>query len=237
MLIVPILCIGFGLDHRKASGTSLGVVMFVAAAGVAVDLISGDPAARPAILAALLVAPPAMLAARTVAPMINRLPTAVLRRIFAVVVLVVVVRLFGLPPFGAAQSDGLLAYGDMAWPMFVVLPLIGLCMGGLGTLVGIGGGLILIPALGFLFHDLTWLQCRATSLLVVAPTAFLGLQRHLDQGTAELRCVRMLAPACVVGAVVGSWVAHRADSSLFQHAFAGFLLFVGLRLLLIRRST
>jgi len=76
------------------------------------------------------------------------------------------------------------------------------------------------------------LQCRATSLLVVAPTAFMGFSRHLAHGTANLDYVRRLAPWCILGSLIGSYVAHSVDTSLFQTLFGAFLLLVAVRLFL-----
>ena len=226
ILVIPLLTGLLAIDPRVASGTSLGVIVFVAGTGVAIDLLRGG---QPALLAVLMIAPTAMFAARRVAPLITKVPVAVLRRGFAIVLFAAAAKLLGL--FGSAADDGLMVYANRGWPLFVVLPLLGLLTGSISALVGIGGGLILIPGLSFLFTDLGPLACRSTSLLIVLPTAFIGFSRHLGHGTARLDLVRFVAPTAMLGAIAGSFAASSVDTMLFQRAFGAFLVFAALRLL------
>lgn len=234
--LVPTLMFAFGLEQRRAVGTSLGIILFVVGAGIVTDVIVGTTATRPALLAVLCIVPTAMLASRTVTPWIQKIPTIVLRRGFAVVLLIAALKMFELPPFDTVGGAGLFRYAELDAGVVTILVVLGLLVGTVSALVGIGGGILVIPTMAFLFSDLTWLQCRGTSLLVVAPTAFIGYHRHLRQGTADPRFVRPIAPACVVGSVVGSLLAHGADATLFQRIFGACLLIVGVRLALTRPS-
>lgn len=229
--IVPLLVLGFSLDQRVASGTSLGVIACVVGVGVAMGLIEGNQVNRPALLAFLCIAPTAMLAAHVVTPWIHRLPTVILRRAFAVILVLAAMRLHEVPPFVDVAGGGLVAYRDAGAFVVVLLAALGFLVGAVATLVGIGGGMLIIPALGLIFRDLSWLQCRATSLLIVLPTALVGFLRHWRQGTADMRFVRRLAPSVAAGSVVGSLAAHRADIELFQRAFGVLLLLVAIKLL------
>ena len=226
ILVVPVLTGLLAIDPRVASGTSLGVIVFVVGTSVAIDLLRGGD---PALLAVVMIAPTAMLAARLVAPLITKVPVRVLRRVFAFVLFAAASKLLGL--LGSGAEDGLFVYADRGWLLFVILPVLGLLTGTISALVGIGGGLILIPGLSFLFTDLGALACRSTSLLIVLPTAFIGFSRHLGYGTARLDLVKLVAPTAMLGSIAGSFLASGVDVVVFQRVFGAFLVFAGLRLL------
>lgn len=232
VLIIPLLVFGFGLDARRATGTSLGVVSFVVAATVAMELLFGDASQPPAWIAALLILPTSLFAASHVAGFVKRIPASVLQRAFAFVLFLAAYRLSGL---GRSEvSSGFFEYANLGAVELLVLPIFGLVVGGISALVGIGGGMLLIPGLGLLFADLSPLSCRATSLFVVLPTALIGFRRHVQHGTAVPRLVKILAPACAVGAVGGSYLVQNVVADWFPKAFAIFLALAGIRLLLTK---
>jgi len=221
ILIVPLLIFGFGLERPLAGGTSLGVVVFVAGTGALFDFVYGDPTARPALMAAALVLPGSILASRFAARFVSRLSTTFLRRLFAAVLLLAGVRLMNLVSLGAGAGG--FHYETFDPWLWAVLPLLGVFVGTVSALVGIGGGVLLVPALAFVFADLEIIRCRATSLIVVVPTALSGLIAHLKYGTADLAFVRPLVPACVVGSILGSWLVHEAPPEILRQVFGGFL--------------
>ena len=109
--------------------------------------------------------------------------------------------------------------------------MIGLAAGFLAGLLGIGGGVLMVPAmvliLGFDQH-----VAQGTSLLVIIPAALTGSLAHYRRGRLVLRDAVTIAAGGVIGAVIGSVFALSIDDELLRRLFAGFLLIVAVRMLL-----
>lgn len=119
-------------------------------------------------------------------------------------------------------------------PELAGLVLIGLAAGFLAGLLGVGGGILMVPAmvllLGFDQH-----VAQGTSLLVIIPAALSGSYTHHRNGRLVLRDAAFLAAGGVIGAVAGSVFALSIEDLLLRRLFAAFLLIVGVRMLLPRR--
>jgi len=113
----------------------------------------------------------------------------------------------------------------------VQLALIGLAAGFLAGLLGIGGGVLMVPAmvllLGFDQH-----VAQGTSLLVIIPAALSGSYTHHRNGRLFLRDAAFLAAGGVIGAVIGSVFALSIEDDILRRLFAGFLLITAARMLL-----
>lgn len=123
----------------------------------------------------------------------------------------------------------------MTLPEILALLAIGLSAGLLAGLLGIGGGVLIVPAL-VLVMGLDQHVAQGTSLLVIIPAAAFGSFTHHRQGRLALRDAAALAVGGVLGAVLGSVTALSLDEKLLQRLFAVLILVVAARLLLTRRS-
>lgn len=114
-----------------------------------------------------------------------------------------------------------------------VLVAIGLAAGVLAGVLGIGGGIVMVPALvlllGFGQH-----VAQGTSLLVIIPAAIVGSWLHYRHGRFALRDAMSLALGGILGAVIGSWMALSIEGDALRVLFAIFLLVSGVRILLAR---
>ena len=112
---------------------------------------------------------------------------------------------------------------------------IGLSAGFLAGLLGIGGGILIVPALvlllGFDQH-----VAQGTSLLVIIPAAVAGSLTHYRRGRLVVRDAAVVAAGGVIGAAIGSLSALSIDDLLLQRLFAIVLLVVAARMLLASRS-
>ena len=121
----------------------------------------------------------------------------------------------------------------MSPDQLVALALIGLAAGLLAGLLGVGGGIVMVPAmvllLGFDQH-----VAQGTSLLVIIPAALTGSYTHYRNGHVVLREAMILAIGGIIGAAVGALFALSIPEELLQRMFAGLLLVLGLRMLLPR---
>jgi uncharacterized protein len=106
---------------------------------------------------------------------------------------------------------------------------LGLAAGITAGLVGIGGGILFVPALS-IFLDKTQIQAEATSLLAIVPVAIVGCWRQLRFGNVRLSdgiWIGLLSP---VGVVAGAVVANALPQRTLEIAFALLILVVAARL-------
>lgn len=102
----------------------------------------------------------------------------------------------------------------------------GVVVGGYGTLVGAGGGFLMVPALLLLFrfpHDLA----VGTSLTAVCLNAAAGALLYLRQGRIDLRSGVQFAAATVPGAVGGVYLLRLLSPRVFELVFGGLLAALG----------
>jgi uncharacterized protein len=112
---------------------------------------------------------------------------------------------------------------------------IGLIAGLLAGLLGIGGGVVMVPAM-VLIMGMDQHIAQGTSLLVIIPAAAFGSFTHHRHGRLALRDAAALAVGGVLGAILGSVTALSLDDQLLQRLFAVLILIVAVRLLTTRRS-
>ena len=117
----------------------------------------------------------------------------------------------------------------------VALAAIGLAAGFLAGLLGIGGGVVMVPAmvilLGFDQH-----VAQGTSLLVIIPAALSGSYTHHRKGRLVLRDAAALAAGGVIGALLGSVFALSIEDEVLRRLFAVFLIVSAVRMLLPKGS-
>ncbi len=115
-----------------------------------------------------------------------------------------------------------------------LLGLLGFSVGAFGTLVGAGGGFILVPILLFLYPDRPPDVITAMSLFVVLANATSGTLAYARQGRIDVRSGLAFAVATLPGAVAGAIVVKQIDRSTFNLIFAAVLAAIGLYLILPR---
>ncbi|MGI8579149.1 MAG: TSUP family transporter [Solirubrobacteraceae bacterium] len=100
----------------------------------------------------------------------------------------------------------------------ITAALLGAVAGALSGLLGIGGGLLFVPALT-LFIGLGQVRAEATSLLAVIPVAMVGAWRQHSYGNVRWRDAAVLGALSAAGAVGGVAVANAIDERTLQVAF------------------
>ena len=104
--------------------------------------------------------------------------------------------------------------------------LVGLFIGALGTLVGAGGGFLLVPVLALAEPSWATRTVTAFSLAVVAANASAGGLSYARQQRVDLRSFPIFAAAAIPGAVVGAWISAFIPRAAFDFAFGVVLLSV-----------
>jgi len=109
---------------------------------------------------------------------------------------------------------------------------IGLLAGVMGGVFGIGGGILIVPAL-MLCLGFSQLRAQGTSLVaLLAPVGLLALLEYHKQGETDLRVGGLVAAGFFFGGLFGSKLALSLDESVVRRGFAGFLVLIGLWLFL-----
>jgi len=119
---------------------------------------------------------------------------------------------------------------------YFIAGIIGLVSGITSGLFGVGGGVVMVPAMILLLsppiRDIK--QAVGTSLAVIIPTALTGSYKHFTQGNIEWRTAISLAPMAVLGGYLGAWLTTQVSAENLKRAFGAFIVLVGLRLLFFK---
>jgi len=218
IVLVPGLVMLAGLDQRMAHGTSLTAIVPIALAGVLGYASGGEVDG----LAALLTAVGVLVGAPIGVHLLGRLPERTLRIGFAIVLLLSAIRLVVSPGDGAGQVAVTLLTGTG----FAVT---GLVAGVLAGVMGVGGGVIMVPAFTVLF-GMPIVLAKGTSLAVIVPGAILGTFRNRAQGTTDLSVGVVPGLAGVATAALASQVSLGLDPFVASASFAALLLVVVVRM-------
>ena len=89
----------------------------------------------------------------------------------------------------------------------LILIIIGVCAGIISGLLGLGGGVFLVPAL-LLFLDMSIHKAIGISLAVIVPTALSGALKHYHLGNVDLRVAALVAVGGIVGGFLGAILAN-----------------------------
>ena len=87
----------------------------------------------------------------------------------------------------------------------LILVLIGFVAGTLGSMLGLGGGFLIVPAL-ILLKAMDPKMATHTAIAVIIPTMLIALWRRSQDGQVDWRLALTLAAGAAVGAVLGSWL-------------------------------
>jgi len=119
----------------------------------------------------------------------------------------------------------------MTIQIILILVLIGLAAGVLSGLVGVGGGIIIVPALVF-FLGFSQFQAQGTSLgLLLLPVGILAVVNYYNQGHIDIKVVCIMAIAFVVGGWLGSKLALITPEIVVKRIFAILLFYTGFKML------
>ena len=106
---------------------------------------------------------------------------------------------------------------------------LGFAGGMLGGLVGVGGGILFVPALT-IFLDESQVGAVATSLLAVVIVAIVGTWRQHGYGNVRLRDGFLIGVLSAGGAAVGVVVANAVSQRVLELSFAALALFIAAQL-------
>ncbi len=118
----------------------------------------------------------------------------------------------------------------------IFLAVLGAVAGVASGVVGIGGGIILVPALVFLF-GLSQHQAQGTTLaLLVPPIGILAAWSYWKHGFVDLRIAGLICAGFVAGSVVGAKLSLGLSDQMLQRIFGVTLLLISLKMIFTKGS-
>lgn len=119
-------------------------------------------------------------------------------------------------------------------PAILLLACLGTVAGFLAGLLGVGGGIVLVPGLYFVFHmlqpdmgfDPAYLMHLSvgTSLAIIVPTGFSSALSHKRKGSVDFMLVRNIGVGVVFGVMLATWIAQGLDATSMKMIFASAIL-------------
>jgi len=121
----------------------------------------------------------------------------------------------------------------MTWLLLILL---GLLAGAMSGLVGIGGGVIIVPALVLLFGYSQKLAQGTTLALLVPPIGILAAYSYYKHGFVNIHAAVFIVIGFVIGSLIGArYVAHLSNATVTR-IFAVFLLILAVKMLISAKA-
>jgi uncharacterized protein len=220
ILIVPALVLAAGMTQRLAHGTSLAAIVPISIAGV-IGYATSDKIDW--AVALLLIVGAAGIGAWLGTALLHRLPQRALALTFAAVLVVSAVRL----AFDTSEATG---RADLSVAGAVGFILLGVLSGTLAGLLGVGGGIVMVPVM-VLFGGIPAAIAKGTSLVVIIPTGLVGTSRNVKLGNADLRVALVVGLAGVASSFAASKISVELDETTSNRLFAALLAVVAVKML------
>ena len=117
----------------------------------------------------------------------------------------------------------------------IYLIIIGLSAGVLSGLVGVGGGILMVPMF-VLFLGLTQHNAQGMSLAVMLPpVTFLAVYNYHKAGEVDWKLALIASAVFIIGGYLGSKVALKIDQTILKKVFGFFMLIVAMKLMLFSK--
>jgi uncharacterized membrane protein YfcA len=213
LIIVPGLVLVVKLERRLANGTSLAATLPIALASLSTYLYNGN--IDWAVAGFLTIG--TIVGAIIGTKLLTILPKRTITIVFTITVLATAIRLLN-----ASDTTG---RDDLTIATGLLLIVIGLATGTLSGLLGIGGGVVMVPAMVVVL-GMVPVIAKGTSVAVIVPTSIMGTIRNRKTANVDLRVAAVAGFSGAVTAVIGGMIADRISTSVSNIMFAFLLLFV-----------
>jgi uncharacterized membrane protein YfcA len=122
----------------------------------------------------------------------------------------------------------------MSISSFIILLIIGLAAGVLSGIAGVGGGVIVIPALIFAM-GMTQFEAQGTSLaMMIPPIGIMAAYNYYQNGFINWKYALVLAVFFIIGGYFGSKFILNVPEGIVKKGFAVFIILIGLRMLWVK---
>ena len=217
IIIVPLYVMWLHVDQKLAHGTSLAAVIPIAVSGAISYATSGhvDWVAVAYLLSG------SIIGARIGVHLLHRLSLTVVRNLFAAILIISAVRLLinGQPD---QLFDGFVSH--------IWLIATGLFAGTMAGLLGVGGGIVMVPAL-MLGSGLLPAMARGTSLAVVLGSSISGTLAHRKKMNLDSSLALVTGIAGVPAVYLGTFISEHTSDAITVRMFSALLIITAVRLL------
>lgn len=114
----------------------------------------------------------------------------------------------------------------------LILLLVGLLAGFLSGLIGIGGGVVIVPVLVYFLHMNQKAAQGTTLFMFLFPIGILGVYNYYKEGQLDYKSALIMALTFIIGSYFGSKTALTIDTKLVKQVFGAFIILIGLKMLL-----
>ncbi|WP_350351460.1 sulfite exporter TauE/SafE family protein [Microbacterium sp. A8/3-1] len=217
-VIVPLLVLFLHFNQRLGAGTSLAAIVPTATVGVVSYAIHGSVAWVPA----LILAAGSVVGAQIGTRLLPKISQTTLRWFFVGFLVIVIVSLFLVVPSREAAFDLQLLTG-------LALVAVGVVTGILAGLIGVGGGVIVVPVLMLAFGT-SDLVAKGTSLLMMIPTAISGTIGNIRNRNVDLVAAAVVGVSACTTTALGAWLATLIDPFAGNMLFAAYLVVIAVQM-------
>lgn len=109
----------------------------------------------------------------------------------------------------------------------------GLATGLLSGIMGVGGGVILVPMLA-VFLNLPQHLAQGVSMIVIIPTAIAGIIHFYKEKLIDFRVAGLLAAGAIVGSLLSSNLVQYIPGADLKRIFGAFVIYTGIRMILAK---
>ncbi|KAM9862001.1 sulfite exporter TauE/SafE family protein [Leucobacter sp. BZR 635] len=218
-IIVPALALWLSMPQKLSAGTSVAAILPTAIVGATSYAVQGNVD----WMAALLLAVGIIVGAQLGSLLLSKLPVGAIQWGFMGFLAVVIVSLWFVVP----QRDDEITLTVL---MGALLVLTGFITGILSGILGVGGGVVVVPVLMF-FFGASDLIAKGTSLLMMIPGSISGTIGNLRRNNVDLRAAAFVGVAASVCVPFGSILAGWIDPFWGNIAFSGYLAFILIQML------
>ena len=125
----------------------------------------------------------------------------------------------------------------MSVTTIIILVIIGVAAGILSGLVGVGGGLIIVPALVY-FVAFSQKEAQGTSLgILLLPVGILAVMQYYQKGYIDVKVVLIVSVGFLIGGWFGSKMAVALPVGIIKKIFAIFMLITAIKMLFIDKPS
>lgn len=213
-IIVPALALWLSMPQKLSAGTSVAAILPTAIVGAISYGVQGNVDWVAGICLAIGI----VVGAQVGSLLLQKLPVGAIQWGFMVFLVVVIVSLWFVVP----QRDAQIELTALTISMLI---LTGFITGVLSGVLGVGGGVVVVPVLMF-FFSASDLIAKGTSLLMMIPGSISGTIGNFRRRNVDLRAAGIVGISACIFAPVGSLFAAWIDPFWGNVAFSAYLAFI-----------
>lgn len=224
VIVVPALTLLFAFDFKKSVACSLATIIPAAMVGaisyMLLDIKTGSDNIQ--LTTALITAAGAIVGSFIGVKTAHITHEKLLKTVFAVLLIITSLKLLNIIKISTSQVE--------SSPWFFLI-LLGLFAGFASGMLGIGGGVIIVPILTLFFVDSIH-QAIPTSLVIIIPTTIAGTIFHNKACSMDFKPLKFLIPAAMTGAVLGVILKSNLKPETLKIFFSIFIIISAIKMLL-----